>query len=113
MTGIKLELRGGESIGSVHITREGELRVMTQNPLLRPRLVREIQTLITQSPLMERFGRTERTPEGGERHITKGRICSPSERAYLEALAVRIRHNKIQLGDARLLAWVVDELAQT
>lgn len=111
MTEIRLELRGGEPIGTAHIAADGGLTVKSQNSLMRPRLTREIQALIALGPFMERFGCTEKLPDGRERQITKGRICSPGERAYLDALAERIRRNKIQLGDGRLLAWVVDETA--
>lgn len=109
MTEIRLELRGGEVIGSVHIDGDGGLTVKGRNPLLRPRLAREIQAVIAQGPLLERYGRTEQLPDGAERRVTSARICSPGERAYLEALAARIRCSRIQLGDARLLAWVIEK----
>lgn len=108
MTAIKLEFRGGQPLGCISVTESGELKIDIDNPLWRPRLINEIRELHQQGPLMERFGSEEILPDGTKRLVTKGRICTPGEPSYLQALAARIRRKGICISDQVVLAWAED-----
>ena len=111
MREIRLELKNGTPVGSLEVEPSGTLRVSSSNPLLRPRLEREVLRLIALGPLLENFGYSEGCADDITLHVTRGRFCTPGEPAYLEALATRIRRSRIAIGDSRLLAWVVEATA--